>query len=240
MKYFVTADVHGFFDEWMRSLDECGFDINNPDHKIIVCGDLFDRGRQPKQIIDFVREHRDRMILVRGNHEDLMDEMIERGGPLSHDLANGTVRTIAELCRDWLTDTSIPLEKIAEESGLKEVIDSTIDYYETEHYVFVHAWIPTLVGAYLYDACWRYATPSAWRRARWANPVEMAIFEIFDEKRIVFGHWHVSAFWHREDPDRYEPFGPNARFDPYFHERYIALDGCASYSGKVNVIVIDD
>lgn len=78
MKYFVSADIHGFYDEWQLALKEKGFDINNSEHKIILCGDLFDRGRQPKEIIDFVLTHKDKVILIRGNHEDLMQEMIDR------------------------------------------------------------------------------------------------------------------------------------------------------------------
>jgi len=48
MKYFVSSDIHGHFDEWMNSLAAKGFDINNPQHKIVLCGDIFDRGHQPK------------------------------------------------------------------------------------------------------------------------------------------------------------------------------------------------
>ena len=78
MKYFVSADIHGFYDEWMLALREKGFDVNNPNHKIIVCGDIFDRGKQPKQVIDFILSHKDKIILIRGNHEDLMEDMIKR------------------------------------------------------------------------------------------------------------------------------------------------------------------
>ena len=28
MKYFVSADIHGYFDEWQTALQEKGFDIN--------------------------------------------------------------------------------------------------------------------------------------------------------------------------------------------------------------------
>ena len=59
MKYFVSADIHGFYDEWIKALKEKGFDFNTPEHKVILCGDLFDRGRQPKQIIDFILSHKD-------------------------------------------------------------------------------------------------------------------------------------------------------------------------------------
>lgn len=101
MKYFVSADIHGFFDEWMSALKEKEFDMNNPKHKLIVCGDLFDRGRQPKEIIDFVLSHKDRIILIKGNHEDLMEEMIARGKNNFADLSNGTAQTIVDLCSEW-------------------------------------------------------------------------------------------------------------------------------------------
>lgn len=32
MKYFVCSDIHGFYDQWMKALNDQGFDINNPDN----------------------------------------------------------------------------------------------------------------------------------------------------------------------------------------------------------------
>ena len=95
MKYFVCADIHGFYDEWMKALDEKGFDLNNSLHKIIICGDLFDRGRKPKEIINFILSHKDKFILIRGNHEDLMQEMIDRNHNNYADLSNGLVSRMA-------------------------------------------------------------------------------------------------------------------------------------------------
>ena len=79
MKYFVSADIHGFYNEWISALNENGFDVNNPDHKIIVCGDLFDRGTQAKKLQAFVIELliKGKIILVKGNHEDLVVELID-------------------------------------------------------------------------------------------------------------------------------------------------------------------
>lgn len=62
MKYFVSGDIHGFYDEWQSALKEKCFDISNPNHKIILCGDLFDRGHQPKEIIDFILSHKIRLF----------------------------------------------------------------------------------------------------------------------------------------------------------------------------------
>ena len=43
MKYFVISDIHIFYTEMMTSLISNGFDIKNPDYKVIICGDAFDR-----------------------------------------------------------------------------------------------------------------------------------------------------------------------------------------------------
>ena len=70
MKYFVSADVHGFYKEWVTALAEKGFDINNPEHKIIVCGDLFDRGSQAKETQAFVMKllRKNKIILTLSNN----------------------------------------------------------------------------------------------------------------------------------------------------------------------------
>ena len=44
--YFVCSDIHGFYKEWMKSLKEAGFNKNNPEHILIVLGDVFDRGNE--------------------------------------------------------------------------------------------------------------------------------------------------------------------------------------------------
>ena len=71
MKYYVSSDIHGFFDEWVKALEEKGFDIKNPEHKIIVCGDLFDRGFQAKELQAFILEllKKDKVVLIKGNHD---------------------------------------------------------------------------------------------------------------------------------------------------------------------------
>ncbi len=240
MKYFVCSDIHGYFDEWQTALKEKGFDINNPNHKIIICGDIFDRGRQPKQIIDFILSHKDKFILIRGNHEDLMQEMIERNKNTQYDLSNGTAYTIIDLCPEWQI-SEFDLRKIAKETGLQEILDMCVDYYETNKYIFVHAWIPIIENCYLYDEDWRNARKERWIKARWNNPVEMYRYEIFEpDKIIVCGHWHCSAFWHEQNPEQYNEFGLNENFEPFITDKMIALDACTIHSKKVNVIIIDD
>lgn len=99
--YFVCSDIHGYFDEWMSSLKEYGFDLLNKNHILIVLGDIFDRGRQPKEIYEFLSSFPDnRLILVRGNHEYLLLDLVRRGYTLEHDEHNGTAQTLVDLFKD--------------------------------------------------------------------------------------------------------------------------------------------
>lgn len=76
-KYFVVSDIHGFYSPMMAALKKNGFDINNPNHYLICLGDLLDRGGEAKKVINFFYNFpKDRLILIRGNHEDLFDSLV--------------------------------------------------------------------------------------------------------------------------------------------------------------------
>ena len=73
MKWFIFADVHGYYEELMNALNKKGFEIDNPNHGIISLGDLLDRGKEAVKCLQFVNSlPDDRKILIRGNHEDLL------------------------------------------------------------------------------------------------------------------------------------------------------------------------
>ena len=52
-KYFVISDIHGFYSSMKKSLFKAGFRKTNSNHVLIICGDLFDRGKESKKIFDF-------------------------------------------------------------------------------------------------------------------------------------------------------------------------------------------
>jgi predicted MPP superfamily phosphohydrolase len=96
-KYFVTSDVHSFFDELIVALGEKGFDKDNKDHILCVCGDLFDRGPKTVELFEFVNElqNQDRLVYIAGNHEsllfDCMTEIYRGRVPSGHHFSNGTI-----------------------------------------------------------------------------------------------------------------------------------------------------
>ena len=86
-KFFIMSDIHGFYDEMKLALDEAGFDPNNEEHWIVTCGDHFDRGSQPEQVMNYLM-FLERWIGIKGNHEELLTECVDRGYWYGHDISN--------------------------------------------------------------------------------------------------------------------------------------------------------
>ena len=246
-KLFVVSDIHGFHDEMIYALDKAGFYPNNESHWLIVCGDTLDRGRQPQQVIDYLSSL-PQCILIKGNHECLMEELIERKLPLRHDWSNGTMQSVIDLASNAMTTEAA--FTIADEK-VKPFFNKMVNYFETEHYVFVHSWIPincddSLPAYYRRNRqCskkedWRTAHQKEWNDAMWHNPLDMAMNGLGIEKTIVAGHWHCSAGWALQNKTSDE-FGNDACFDPYYYEdKLIMIDRCTAHTGEVNVLVLED
>ena len=75
MKYFITADIHGFYTELHKALDKAGYFTNPEPHKLIILGNIFDRGQEGVEMQRFILsfQTQDTVIPVR---EDLYGEMI--------------------------------------------------------------------------------------------------------------------------------------------------------------------
>ena len=118
-------------DELMVALDKNGFDKNNKDHILGICGDLLDRGNKTVELFEFAKslQEQDRLIYVRGNHEDLLFDCmrdIKCGKlPRSHHFHNQTIKTIFGLfflCK--------PLRLQVTTSGLNPVPATKLDSVE--------------------------------------------------------------------------------------------------------------
>ena len=66
-KYFVSSDIHSFYTPFIKELIKTGFDLNNEEHILIICGDLFDRSDESLKIYEFIKSlPKERRILIRG------------------------------------------------------------------------------------------------------------------------------------------------------------------------------
>ena len=66
--------MHGFYNELRVALDKAGFDPNNKNHFLISCGDEFDRGPNPKEVMNFLNGLK-RKVIIRGNHTQLFEDL---------------------------------------------------------------------------------------------------------------------------------------------------------------------
>lgn len=243
MKWFISADVHGYFDILKKALDEAGFDRNNPEHFFVSLGDLLDRGKQPRECLQFINSL-ERKILIRGNHEDLMEEMIAVHYPRTHDISNGTWYTAVDLTGKKNVDDILIAMKDNEDYN--KYINNTVDYYETKTGIFVHGWIPCLYWegfsgvkkSWEYNPNWRDTLN--WKPYRWLNGMEAWRNGIIEKDKTIYcGHWHSSWGNSRYHGDGSE-FGEKANFNPFIDNGIVALDACTAYSKKINVVVLEE
>ena len=263
MQYFIVADVHSFYDELMKALTAAGW-TDSEDQCFVSLGDLCDRGPDTIKCLQFVNSLPDnRKILIRGNHEDLMEAAIARRVFYIHDIHNGTVKSaehiavhegvkIKEQGLSEADDEEI-LMAVKNSSLWNDYVTKTVDFAEVGNNIFVHGWIPCstvpkrdqweVIVDKKYEKVSNWRSESAdWNGARWING--MQAWEDgarIRGKTIWCGHWHTSwghAYLHNngvEFPDK----GGKAHFSPFIDKGIIAMDACTAFSHKVNCIMIE-
>ena len=70
-------NLHGFYMEFQDALKASGYYEDKEPHKLIILGDLFDRGSEAKRLQAFILNNMENLILIRGNHEDLFEELVK-------------------------------------------------------------------------------------------------------------------------------------------------------------------
>lgn len=262
MRYYVVSDVHGFYDELIKALTEQGFFDDKEPHKLVICGDLLDRGKQTNELVKFALElmRKDELIYIRGNHEDLLNTLLDGLSVADNDrvmwqlvdgtsyhVHNGTWQTAVDLSEmnvgEIYKDPLKCVETIKRSEYYTKLLSTAVDYYETDNYVFVHGWIPVknIRSESKYREDWRTASKEDWDSARWDCGMDMAVqFKIIEpNKTIVCGHYHTS-YGHSVYESNGSEFGVDADFTPFYAEGIMAIDGCTAWTGEVNCIVIDD
>ena len=230
-KYFFVSDIHSYYDRLIAALDAAGFESTNPNHVLVVLGDVFDRGQQSWKTYQFLKKL-SRKILIRGNHEDLLVDMINRGAVNDLiDIHNGTADTYLQLA----TEDRLTSYKWLEESGASRVNDiltnenvnevcrwideEFIDYIEFSNLIGVHSCIPLDKGDYV-----------MWLKARSHNPY--ADRDV--GKWRITGHWFARRHWESDGV-------PWMKDETYISEdrRLIGIDSCVMLSGRINVFVYE-
>lgn len=233
-KIFVVSDVHGHYTLLKAVLNNAGFDEDNENHLLICCGDYFDRGNENVEVLKFF-ERLKYKVLLRGNHEDLLLKLLQTGKVLPHHYINGTTKTLENFFGKYSID---PVDDTIDFSGKTRIVDrvcefieETVDYYETEQYVFVHGWLPENTDT---AEARKKARPEAWEKARWVKWNERYVgLRPLADKTLVCGHvptWYASAFDCSRDKKDVSVFYGNG---------IIAIDAGTADTKKINVLVLE-
>jgi serine/threonine protein phosphatase 1 len=98
---------------------------------LVILGDVVDRGPGTRQAIEQLLELRNtcKLVLLLGNHEEMMVEAMRRGNALRAWLQFGGLQAVESYGGD---PDRIPPEHL-------EFLESGRDYWETETHIFIHA-----------------------------------------------------------------------------------------------------
>lgn len=236
-KYFAVSDVHSCYKPLINALHKKGFDENNPEHILISCGDLLDRGDDTIKVLEYVLSlPEDRTILIKGNHEYLLEDLLKRESFYGIDISNGTAKTCIALSDINVPDTHEQLNLLAfgiissakENKLLKQYFSRLVHYAEFENHVFVHGWLRPE---------FRYADDEDWSYDSWLSGIDNWLMlgnEVGNMigKTIVCGHINTS-YAHR----MLNNVSSNETFKA---DGIICLDGMTIISNLVNCEVFDE
>lgn len=252
MKYFILSDIHSFAKQMKSALKAAGFNKKNKDHTLIVCGDVFDRGPDAFGVYNYLKSiPKKRCILIRGNHECLFFDLLEKDFPERHDFSNCTVDTFCQISqissnllnmdtydydpRTYYAGSRSAWEDIKNDVRNHEITkwlqsSQWVDYYELGNYIFVHSFIPVTV---LDNKSWyeienrKLEFNPDWRNAT-ANEWEDATWG------CPWKQYHAGLFKPEEDNGKVLVCGHWHTFDFYSHldnnNKYLHQCGPIYYS----------
>ena len=251
MTYFVFADPHGNYEALITAITEMGYDAANPQHQLIGCGDYFGRAAQSNS--DCVNiwkyltspHHTNKPICIRGNHESILIDAIERRELTEIDIYNGEHNTFASFLGRYPNQVKrddyleFDAAKVMMNIGFYDWLKSLPWYFETEHYIFTHGFVPLQWFGKkwkLSDLCdWEWDTASWAKTPDYIWTLDQTHTKV--DKTVVFGHWRAKELNERF-AGKWEEIDGDIYVDK--ERRLIGLDTTTALSYKVGGVVIED
>ncbi len=185
MKTFIIGDIHGRCEQLHTILDS--IPIDKDVDTLVFLGDLIDRGNDAPGVVETLlslkKENPGRVVCLRGNHEQMLLDCVERnmglwftpsaGGWLTYQQYTG-VPFLINSVQDFDNAVKRVSERIPQEH--LDFFRSLPLYYEDDYAFYVHAGLE--VGKHPKD-CEEYTL--LWSR-------NMDFFKNYRGKPCIFGH----------------------------------------------------
>lgn len=185
MKTFVVGDIHGRCAQLLSLLDMLPRDDSTD--KLIFLGDLIDRGPDVPgcvaHVIKLCSENSERVICLRGNHEQMLLDFLDESGLTWMITATGSDQTFRQY-----TETHLRLRGEAEFDAARELIAQKIPadhieffrslplYHEDDFALYVHAGLEN----------GKHPRESSAQALLWTR--DMDFYKSYHGKPCVFGH----------------------------------------------------
>lgn len=178
----MIGDIHGKLRLLERLLSE--IEYRPSEDRLVLIGDLVDRGEDSRGVVDraiaLKTEAPDTVLILRGNHEDMMLASLKPDGGLAVNADselwyyNGGIETLESYLGDS-EQVNVPAEHY-------DFLSSLPSWHEDEHAIYVHA---SLVedngGDFLHPSETADNLELMWARNR-------RFFSEYSGKLVVFGH----------------------------------------------------
>ncbi len=243
MKYYALSDIHGCYDELKTAMTQ--IDLDDKNNIVIFCGDYIDGNAEGNSmkvlyyIYELQKKYKERVIVLRGNHEQWFAEYIEKGvgqygfpnvetlqGFMSEEqfyniltYARRKAKTKPDVLYLVLHECKEYIKKNHKE--LVSWIKSLPFYYETENQIYVHAGIEEM------ESCNDY-----WK-------------ECTDEQTFLMKHTFSSDDFYKDIISGHASSAVVANDDTYLGKIYKCgnshyyIDGNVLVSKQIPVLVYD-
>lgn len=228
--YFIVSDLHARFNMLQKALHDNGFNYNDPNHILVIAGDILDRGPEGKEMILYLESllRKDKLIGVLGNHDLFLKDIINHNWKKETVIwnvhHNGFLKTLEVGYGKSLED-----ERITEEI-LEDVKNNFLENYPLfcdwldnlplmlifDKHVIVHGFLD------FYDKGWKNTEE---RFAIWERGYKMKVPDDYD-KKIIMGH---TPNYHINNQD-----------DIIYEDKKIMIDGGAAMDHQINVLILTE
>ena len=223
MDIFAIGDIHGQYD----MLEVLLKDWNQETEKLIVLGDLIDRGPDSQKVVSLVKSlvQDKKAIAIKGNHECMyLDWVAHPESLVTYYLPSGGVQTLESYLGknnvSYLMGSAMANRMKSEFQDVERFFKSMALYEEVGDLVFVHA------GVDLSEEDWGDTNPNDFQ---W---IREPFFYLPNEtgKTFIFGHTPTQTLNENKSPDIWLSKDKTR----------IAIDGGATYGGFLHGLHITD
>lgn len=223
MNLFVISDIHGMYKPFEQLLQHW-----HPQDKLVILGDLIDRGPQSLEVIRKVmtlkETYGDQVIFCKGNHEELLLDFIRSpqiGYPMY--IRNGGRQTLRSFLQDAPKEVK-ELNPLAQAEYVKEHFTKELTFLKSgELHAIIGNVLFTHAGFESYSADLSESADDdfLWIREHYRQPNKTPYVNVFGHTPTYQIH-RDDHIWVSDD------------------QKYIAIDGGCAFGGQLNAVLLNE